>query len=389
MPIYFDHNATTSIDAIVLEAMQPFLSGTFGNPSSLHRFGRDARAAIDRAREKVAVLAGAHAGQVVFTSGGTEANNMAVKGVTGLMKPGRVLISAIEHPSVLEVEDALLARGWQVDFIPAKANGQIDLDALRVMIEAGDVCLVSVMVVNNETGVVQAINEVAEIVKSAGALFHCDAVQAAGKLDFRFIDSGAHLMSLSSHKIYGPKGVGALIIDKSLDIEPLLHGGGHERGLRAGTENMPAIVGFGAAAELAEKSLSERAAHCSALRTQLENGLAVLPGIQIFGQDSERLPNTSQFSVPGYDGESLLMALDREGIAVSSGSACSSGKGEPSHVLLAMGIEEAAARGAIRVSFGKDNTSQEVDEFLTVLGRLLGHSEQPLADRFSGVMGHS
>lgn len=388
MSIYFDHNATTAIDAAVLDAMQPVMHAAYGNPSSLHRFGRNARAAIDRAREQVAALAGAHAGQVVFTSGGTEANNMAVKGVAALQQPGRILISAIEHPSVLEIEDPLKAHGWQVDLVPANKDGEIDLVALDSLLAAGDVRLVSVMAVNNETGVVQPTQAIAERVRRAGAVFHCDAVQAVGKVPFSYSESGAQLMSLSSHKIYGPKGAAALIVDKSLDIEPLLHGGGHERGLRAGTENLPAIVGFGAAAELAASGLSARASHAGSLRSRLETGLAELSGIEIFGQNSVRLPNTSQFSVQGYDGEALLMALDREGIAVSSGSACSSGKGEPSHVLLAMGIDESVARGAIRVSLGQQNTSQEVDTFLKVLRRLTGGFQQPEANRFSGVMGH-
>lgn len=386
MSIYFDHNATTFLDEAVLEAMQPWLAGRHGNASSLHRFGRVARGAIDRAREQVAGLVGAHAGQVVFTSGGSESNNTAVKGLAARTSPGRILISAIEHPSLFELDAPLVARGWQVEFIPATSEGVVDLEAMQGQLDRGGVRLVSVMAANNETGVIQPWCEIATRVRAAGAVFHCDAVQAAGKITFDFGASGAHMVSLSSHKIYGPKGVGALVLDKAQDIEPLVHGGGHERGLRAGTENMPAIVGFGVAAELAANSLAERAAHCSALRDRLEAGLTAIPGVIVFGRQQARLPNTSQFSVPGYDGEALLMALDREAIAVSSGSACSSGKGEPSHVLMAMGTAESTARGAIRVSLGKGNTAEEVDRFLAVLARLTG-VQASQADRFASVMG--
>ena len=387
MAIYFDHNATTAVDARVLEAMQPMMSGHFGNASSLHRFGRASRDVIDRARSQVAAMANAHAGQVIFTSGGTESNNTVLKGAVAKLPPGRMLISAIEHPSVLETEDVLRARGWQVELIPALSSGVVDLEALKRLLGQGDVRLVSVMCVNNETGVVQPVEEISALAKDADALMHCDAVQAAGKLPLDFAASGADFMSLSSHKIYGPKGAGALLVDKRIDFEPLLHGGGHERGMRSGTENMPAIAGFGVAAELASVEREQRAGHCQALRDRLETGLQAIAGVQIFGQAEKRLPNTSQFSVPGYDGEALLMALDREAIAVSSGSACDSGKGEPSHVLIAMGIEEQVARGAIRVSFGKDNTVEEVDQFLQVLGKLVGSSQNTAADRFASVMG--
>lgn len=384
--IYLDHNATTWLDEAVLEAMQPALSGQLGNASSLHRFGRSARDLIDRAREQVAALAGAHPGQVIFTSGGTESNNMAIKGIAARARPGRILISAIEHPSLFELDAPLQAAGWQVEFIPATAEGVIDIEALQQMLGEGDVRLVSAMAANNETGVLQPVQDIADRVRAAGAVYHCDAVQAAGKISFDVMQSGAHLVSLSSHKIYGPKGIGALILDKAVDIAPLLHGGGHERELRAGTENMPAIVGFGAAAELAKAALDNRSAHCRKLRDHLEAGLSRMGGITVFGQSQDRLPNTSQFSVPGYDGEALLMSLDREGFAVSSGSACSSGKGEPSHVLISMGIEEIVARGAIRVSLGKDNTVEEVDGFLAALSRIPGGTRQPASDRFASLM---
>lgn len=385
MSIYFDHNATTAIDARVLEVMQASMGTVFGNPSSLHRYGRTARDAINRAREQVAALIGVQSSQLLFTSGGTEANNTALK---GLVAAGdRVLISAIEHPSIFEVDAALRERGVAVDFIPVTAQGIVDLAALDALLAQGDVRLVSVMRVNNETGVLQPTQAIAERVKAAGALYHCDAVQAAGKLPLQWQDTGAQLLSLSSHKIYGPKGMGALVIDKRLELAPLLHGGGHEQGLRAGTENLPAIIGFGYAAELALAEQATRATHCQDLLARLETGLQALGGITVFGEGRARLPNTCQFSVPGFDGEALLMALDRHDIAVSSGSACASGKADPSHVLMAMGVEETIARGAIRVSFGKDNNVAEVEQFLAVLKELMHGQQNDMAGRFAGVMG--
>lgn len=374
MSLYFDHNATTPLDPRVLEAMRPWLEGGYANAASLHRGGREARAAIEGARERVAALAGAHSDQVVFTGGGTEADNLAVKGLAACLPESRrrLLIGSMEHPAVLEAGEALEARGWPIDEIPAGADGRYDLAALRELLAEGDVGLVAAMAANNETGAVQDVAAIAGAAREAGALFHCDAVQAAGKRRLDYAATGAHTLALSAHKIYGPKGVGALILDKSVDIEPLLHGGGHERGLRAGTGNTAGIVGFGAAAELAAAKLDERYAHLLTLREYFEAGLAAMPGVTVFAEYVERLPNTVQFAVPGYEGEGLLMSLDRHGIAVSSGSACSSGRGEPSHVLLAMGIDPAVAQGAVRVSLGRDNSREDVDTLLTALRELTG-----------------
>lgn len=385
MAIYFDHNATTAVDPRVYSGMQPYLTTVYGNPSSLHRFGRNARDAVNRAREQVAALVDVQPAQVIFTSGGTEANNTAVLG--SARHGDRVLISAIEHPSVLELDVQLTRQGVAVAFIPPTPQGEIDLDALDELLEQGGAQLVSVMRANNETGVIQPTVDIGKRLHTAGALYHCDAVQAAGKIPLSFRDTGAALMSISSHKLYGPKGAGAIIIDKAVAPAPRFIGGSQEQGLRAGTENLAAIVGFGIAAELAMTERDNRARHCRALREQLEAGLGALPDIRIFGFDRERLPNTCQFSVPGYDGEALLMALDRHGIAVSSGSACSSGSGEPSHVLLAMGVDEATARGAIRVSLGKDNTRAEVDEFLRVLGELMKSLQPAMGGRYAAVLG--
>lgn len=362
MPVYLDHNATTPLDGRVVEAMEPFLRGACGNPSSVHRFGRLARAAVDAAREQVAALIGAQPSQVVFTSGGTEANNLALAGVAARLPRGRLGASAVEHSSLLGAAAALVKQGWQLDLIPVDDRCRVQIGALKAHLH-DDTRLVSVMMANNETGVLQDIAAIADVVRAAGVLLHTDAVQAAGKLAIDFGACGAHLMSLSAHKIHGPQGVGALVVDKSLELEPLLHGGGQEGGLRGGTENVAGIVGFGAAAELAGAELEQRRAHMLGLRSVLEEFLQQQSGVVVFAGQAERLPNTVQIGVPGIDGETLLMALDRKGFAVSSGSACASGKTEPSHVLVAMGVEHELARSAIRVSLGKDTTRDDVDVF--------------------------
>ncbi|MDT0634364.1 cysteine desulfurase family protein [Spectribacter hydrogenoxidans] len=374
MNVYFDHNATTPLDERVLTAMLPHLRDQFGNAASRHAPGRSARAAIDTAREQVAALVGAHPGQVVFTAGGTEADNMALKGLSACRR-GRLLYSAIEHPAVLETAEAMDVPSAT---IAVDGQGRVDLADLDRQLGTGDVAVVAVMVANNETGAIQPVAEVSDRVRAAGALLHVDGVQGAGKLAMRYADTGAHTLAISSHKIYGPKGVGALVLDKRVDIRPLLHGGGHEGGLRGGTENTAAIVGFGAAAELAKAERASRHEHTAGLRDRLQAGLAAaLPEAVIFAAEAERLPNTLQFAVPGFEGESLLMALDQFGFAVSSGSACASGSGEPSHVLLAMGVDPVVARGAIRVSLGKDNTADEIDRFLAVLPQVARSQSMP------------
>ena len=367
MPVYFDNNATTRVDPRVLEAMLPYLSGPYGNASSLHRFGRAARDAVEAARAQVAALVGAQPGEVIWTSGGTEANNLALKGVTDRATPSRVLYGVTEHPAVMEAAESLKTRGWGVEPVAVDHDGIILWDAFAAQLRNAPVKLVALMRANNETGVIQDIGDAATIVHGAGAWLHVDAVQAAGKMPVDFSELGCDLMSLSSHKIYGPKGIGALIVSSEVEVSPLHHGGAQERGLRGGTENVAAIVGFGVAADLAVAELAERSAHTLVLRERLEAGLRQFPDIEIFGAASSRLPNTLQFALHGYDGEALLMQLDRKGIAVSSGSACASGKGEPSHVLIGMGIAHETAKGAIRVSFGKDNTEAEVEQFLSAL----------------------
>lgn len=367
--LYLDYNAGTPLAPQVLEAMTGCLAAMPGNPSSTHQFGRAARAQLDAAREQVAALLGVHGSQVIFTSGGTEADNMALRAVC-VGTPEALAVSATEHPAVLEPAKALQREGWQLNLIGVDPLGRVTGESLDAALTSRT-RLVSVMTANNETGVIQPIPTLAERVRAAGAVFHTDAVQAAGKMQLDFADSGAHLMSLSAHKLYGPKGVGALIVDKRLELAPLIHGGAQERGLRAGTENIAAIVGFGVAAELAAAVLEPSAVRLRALRERLESGLALFPQVAVFAQAAERLSNTVQLAVAGLDGEALLMQLDKAGIAVSSGSACASGAREPSHVLLAMGVDAGTARGAIRVSLGRETREADIDRLLAVIDQQL------------------
>ena len=370
MPIYLDHNATTPLDPRVLDTMLPYLSGPYGNASSVHRYGRAARDAIEAARVQVAALVGAEASEVTFTSGATESNNLAIKGLTEGRAPSRVLYGATEHPAILEAAESLRPQGWAVETIAIDAAGVVDWSAFEAQLARGPVRLAALMLANNETGVIQDCARAAARVHAADAVFHVDAVQAAGKLPFTFADTGADLMSLSAHKLYGPKGVGALLVKSHVELLTQLHGGGQERGLRGGTENLAAIVGFGAACELAAAEVGQRIDRWTELKARLEAGVRAMPGITIFGDGSPRLANTAQFGVAGWEGEALLMALDRKGIAVSSGSACASGTGEPSHVLIGMGWERDTAFSAIRVSLGIATTDAEIDRFLAVLGDL-------------------
>jgi len=366
--IYLDHNATTPLHPEVLEAMLPFLRQGYGNPSSPHRFGREARAAVDWAREQVAALAGAHPSQVIFTSGGTESNNAAIKGVAGRSRPGRLAIGAIEHAAVRAPARALARAGWEVTTLPVDGAGRVSSETLHSALD-DDTRLASVMWANNETGVLQDIPALAAAAAERGVVFHTDAVQAAGKIPLDFAASGVGMMSLSAHKLNGPKGVGALIVNKAVDREPLLHGGGQERGQRGGTENVAGIVGFGRAAELALVELPARQARLAALRDRFEQRLATrTPRACCFAAGAERLPNTSFCALPGVDGETLLLELDRQGFAVASGAACGSGEAGPSHVLLAMGVTPEEARGAIRISFGPENSEADADAVADALG---------------------
>ncbi|MBX3651257.1 MAG: cysteine desulfurase [Burkholderiales bacterium] len=369
MHVYFDHNATTPLDGRVLDAMLPYLREQCGNASSRHEYGTAARKALDDAREQVAALVGVQPAQVIFTSGGTEANNLFIKGAAGYLKPAQIAVSAIEHPCVAKPAQELARQGWSLRRLAVTRQGKIDLDDVDAAL-ATATGMVSVMLANNETGVIQDVAAVGERARRAKALMHTDAVQALGKMAVDFNALNVHAMTLSAHKIYGPKGAGALVVDKRLELRPLLSGGGHERGMRSGTENVAAIVGFGAACELAAGRMAGLNRQLSALRERLERGLAGF-GAVIFGAAAERVPNTSYFALPGIDGEALVIELDKAGYAVAAGAACSSASTEPSATLLAMGVAPDVARGAVRFSLGAANTAEQVDGFLVALAAIV------------------
>ncbi|KPK18068.1 MAG: cysteine desulfurase [Betaproteobacteria bacterium SG8_41] len=372
--IYLDHNATTPIDDAVFEAMLPYLRGSYGNASSRHELGTAARKAVNLAREQVAALVKVQPPQVIFVSGGTEANNFFIKGAAGYLKAAQIAVSAVEHPCVAKPAQELARQGWKLRRIAVGADGRADLLDVEKALEE-PTGIVSLMLANNETGVIQPVAEVAERARRAKAWMHTDAVQALGKVAVDFEALGVHAMTLSAHKLYGPKGAGALVVDKRLQLRPLIHGGGHEQGLRSGTENVAAIVGFGAACQLAGSRLETIGPRLEQLRGRLEEGLRAL-GASIFGARAPRIPNTSYFAFKGVEGETLVIELDRAGFAVAPGAACSSANPEPSATLLAMNVEPELARGAVRLSLGIGNTLREVDDFLlalkAVLSRLKG-----------------
>ena len=372
MAVYLDNNATTALDERVLEAMLPYMGQVTGNPSSVHRFGRLQKDAIEQAREQVAQLVGARAEQVIFTSGGTESNNLLLNGFRRQNENARIALSAIEHMSLLEPAQQMAS---SVDIIAVDDNGDISLSAVE-QVQTEQTSLISVMTANNETGVIQDLAPLIKFSAERGCFFHTDASQAAGKIALNFVESGVHAMTVSAHKLYGPVGAGALILDKRLPIAKLQFGGSQEKNLRAGTENVPAIVGFGKAAELALADLQTTATHVRKLRETLEKGLKEFSTVSIFAEQAERLPNTVQFGIEGFDGETMLMQLDRKAIAVSSGSACTSGKTEPSHVLKAMKVPDALANSAIRVSFGKNNTMSDVKALLAALSDIIEINQQ-------------
>ena len=363
--VYFDHNATTPLDAGVLEAMLPFLREQYGNASSRHDLGISARRAIDEARQQVAALVNVRPPQVVFTSGGTEANNLFIKGAAEILKPSQIAVSAIEHPCVARPAEALARKGWNVRKLAVSRDGLVDVADVDAALKS-PTGLVSVMLANNETGVIQPLADIAERARAAKAWMHTDVVQALGKIAVDFEALNVHAMTLSAHKIYGPKGAGALIVDKRIELAPLIAGGGHEHGMRSGTENVAAIVGFGAAAALAAGRIDDLEARLEKLRTRVEQGLTQL-GAVLFGAQSPRVPNTSYFAFKGIDGETLIIELDKQGYGVAAGAACSSANPEPSATLLAMGVAPEIARGAVRFSLGVANSAKDVDAFLAAL----------------------
>ena len=374
MRIYFDHNATTPLHPAVLDAVTTALAGDFGNASSVHAFGQRAKGRLDTAREQVAQLIGAQAADVVFTGSGTEADNFAVRGAAEAAESrGRrhLVVSAIEHEAVLNTARHLARRGWALSLAEPDRDGVVSPEAVAALVTE-QTALVSVMHANNETGVVQPVAAIAAVAHAAGALFHTDAVQTAGKLPVDVEALHADLLSIAAHKFGGPKGVGALWIRRGTRLAPLLTGGRHERNRRAGTENVPGIVGLGVAAEVAARGLRDYQARVGALRDRLEAGiLASVPGTTVNGARDRRVANTVNLSFDRVEAESLLIALDLEGVAVSTGSACSSGTLEPSHVLKAMRLPPARTQSALRFSLGATSTEAEVDRVADLLPGLV------------------
>jgi cysteine desulfurase len=359
---YFDHNATTPVSPEVFLAMAPLMTEVFGNASSIHQFGQQARGELDRARRSVSSMLGAKAEEIVFASGGTEADNMAIFGVGG-----HVITTTAEHPAVLEAAAHLP----DATFVPVDANGIVDPQAIEAAIRP-DTKLISVMHVNNELGVIQPVREIARIAHQAGILFHSDGVQAIGKIPVDVDELGVDLYSISAHKIYGPKGIGAFYIRKGTDLRPLIYGGPHERKLRAGTENVAGAAGFGRAAEWVVEESAAEAARQSGLRDRLEQGLlAQTPSAHINGASASRVGNTSNIRFDGIDSEPLLIALDLKGFAVSSGSACSSGATEPSHVLAAIGLNREQARSSVRFSLGRSNTQEQIELLIDAVAQVV------------------
>ncbi|MCX5716449.1 MAG: cysteine desulfurase NifS [Candidatus Omnitrophica bacterium] len=372
--VYLDHNATTPVDPLVLEAMLPYYREYFGNPSSIHEFGRLARKAIDDGRVSAAKLIGAKdVDEIVFTGSGTEADNFALKGAADALKQkgNHIITSAIEHHAVLNVCKALEKSGFKVTYAPVDKSGIVKLDELKKAITDKTI-LISIMYANNETGVIQPVEEIAKIAKEKGALFHTDAVQAVGKVPIDVSKLGVDLLSASAHKIYGPKGVGFLYIRKGIKPTPILLGGHHEKNRRAGTENVAGIAGFGKAAELALKNMDKDAQRVRSLRDGLEKGiLSAIPHTYLNGHPEKRLCTTTNISFEFLEGESIILNLDMEGIAVSTGSACTSGSLEPSHVLTAMGVEAVRSQGSLRFSLGKENTEEDIDYVIKALAPII------------------
>jgi cysteine desulfurase len=369
--IYFDHNASTPVRPEVAEAMRAALADLHANPSSMHREGQRARAALERAREQVAALVAAHPDEVVFTSGGTEGDHLAILGAAwARAKHGtRIAISAVEHHAVHGAAEVLADQGWTADHLPVTAAGLVD--PRTIALEPGTV-LVSLMLANNETGVLQPVAEVAGLAHAAGALIHCDAVQAAGKVPVGFPALGVDYLVISGHKLGGPKGAGALIARRDAPLAPLFRGSAHERGRRGGTENLPGIVGLGEACALAARDLAAEATRLLPLRQRLEAGIrAAAPDAVIHGARAPRLPNTVNASFPGARSDHLLLALDARGVAVSAGAACASGAVEPSPVLRAMSVPREAAISAIRFSMGRTTTAADVEKVIAALAESL------------------
>jgi cysteine desulfurase len=374
MRLYLDHNATTPVDPQAAEAMARTLTEVFGNPSSVHYYGQQAKALLDESRSAVAAVVGAEPAEIIFTAGGTEADNFAIRGAAEALEPtGRkhLITSGIEHEAVLNTFKALARRGWRTTVLPMDQTGIVSPDRLREAIDS-DTALVSIMHANNEIGTIQPIRELAEIAHGHGALFHTDAVQTAGKIPVNVRALGADLLALSAHKFYGPKGAGALWIKRGVRLVPTSTGGKQERSRRGGTENIPGIVGMGVAARWALEKMPTEGPRLAALRDRLEAGiLGAVPNTDVNGARDPRVPNTTNISFDRVEAESLLIALDLEGVAVSTGSACSSGTLEPSHVLRAMNLPAHRAQNSIRFSLGASNTEDQIDHVIAILPKIV------------------
>jgi len=371
---YYDYAATTPTLPQVLEAMRPFQEGAFGNPSSVYGIGRDAKKGLEEAREKVADAIGALPSEIIFTGGGTEADNMALKGAAFAAAPGsRIITCTTEHHAVLHAAGWLSRMGYDVVFLPVDSEGIVELSALSDALTP-NTAIVSVMLANNEVGTIQPLKELVDVVRAKSkALIHTDAVQALGKIPVDVGEQDVDLASFSAHKVGGPKGVGSLFIRRKTKIEPLIHGGGQERDIRSGTPNVSGIAGWGEAAKIAAEEVDEESKRLSDMRDRLQDRLTdALPGIRLNGSKAPRVPGTLNVCIPGVEGESLLLMLDSEGIAASSGSACTSGSLEPSHVLAAMGVDKKTALGSLRISLGRGSTEEDIDHLLDVLPGIVG-----------------
>jgi len=363
MGIYLDHAATTYTDKTVFDAMRPYFGEYFGNSSSQHGFGRAAEKAVMTARAQAATLIGADLRDIYFTSGGTESDNWALKGIAEAAGGGHIITSAVEHHAILETCEYLHGRGFDVTYLPVDSLGRVNPDDVKRAIRK-DTILISVMAANNETGTIMPVREIGRIAREHDVLFHTDAVQAAGHIPLNVDEMDVDLLSMSAHKFYGPKGIGVLYVRNGVALNKFMHGGGHEKGMRAGTLNTPGIVGLGAAAALALRDMDKNAAHEAALTRRLADALLELPETRLNGDPVDKLPGHLNISFGGIEGEALLTHLDLEDIAVSTGSACSSGSTKPSYVLMAMGLSIEEARGAVRISLGRDNTKEQIDEVI-------------------------
>ena len=370
MKVYMDHAATTPMDKEVFEAMKPYFLEKYGNASSLHSFGMEAKEALEKSRERVANLIGASVDEIIFTGGGTESDNLAIKGIAFRAGKGHIITSSIEHPAVLETCRFLEKKGFKVTYLPVDKYGMVNPEDVENAIEK-DTILITIMHANNEIGTIEPIEEIGKIASEKGILFHTDAVQSVGKLPINVKKINVDLLSISAHKIYGPKGVGALYIRKGTKIDAIIHGGGHERGLRSSTENIPGIVGLAKACSLAGERMEVDVKKMKRLRDILIKGVLEIEESYLNGHPEKRLPNNAHFYFKGIEGESLILMLDDAGIAASTGSACSSKKLTASHVLLAIGLKPEDAHGSLRLTLGRENTEEEVEYVLETLPKIV------------------